>query len=152
MLWINLLGYAASASVLVTFCMNTMVPLRAVAICSNVLFGVFGAMAHIYPVLILHVILLPVNIVRLVQVVVIAQEPTTIAVASIMLASLQAVIRPTEAKSKVLLPRFKIWVAEWRRRARERRELINLSERERHDVLITRCDAQAEAFKPFWRA
>lgn len=147
MLWINLLGYAASASVLATFCMNTMVPLRAVAICSNVLFAVFGALAHIYPVLILHVILLPVNIVRLVQVVVIVQEPATTAVASIMLAPLQTVIRPTEAKSKVLLP-----VAEWRRRARERRELINLSERERHDVLITRCDAQAEAFKPFWRA
>jgi hypothetical protein len=122
MLWINLLGYAASASVLATFCMNTMVPLRAVAICSNVLFAVFGALTHIYPVLILHLILLPVNIVRLVQVLVIVQEPATIAVASIMLAPLQTVFRPTEAKSKVLLPRFKIWVAEWRRRARERRD------------------------------
>jgi hypothetical protein len=122
MLWINLLGYAASASVLATFCMNTMVPLRAVAICSNVLFAVFGALAHIYPVLILHVILLPVNIVRLVQVLVIVREPATIAVASIMLAPLRTVFRPTEAKSKVLLPRFKIWVAEWRRRARERRD------------------------------
>jgi CRP/FNR family transcriptional regulator, cyclic AMP receptor protein len=66
--WIDLLGYAASASVLVTFCMSTMVPLRVVALCSNALFAAFGAIAHIYPVLVLHLILLPVNVVRLVQI------------------------------------------------------------------------------------
>lgn len=65
--WIDLLGYAASASVLATFCMSTMVPLRIIAIGSNVLFASFGFFAHIYPVLVLHLILLPVNITRLVQ-------------------------------------------------------------------------------------
>ena len=39
MLWTSLLGYAASASVLATFCMSAMVPLRAAAICNNFLFG-----------------------------------------------------------------------------------------------------------------
>jgi CRP/FNR family transcriptional regulator, cyclic AMP receptor protein len=68
MSWIDLLGYAASARVLITFCMSTMVPLRTVAICSNVLFASYGALAHIYPVLILHTILLPVNAVRLYQI------------------------------------------------------------------------------------
>jgi hypothetical protein len=48
MLWTNLLGYAASASVLASFCMSSMVPLRAVAICSNVLFAAFGALAHTF--------------------------------------------------------------------------------------------------------
>jgi len=66
MTWIDVLGYAASASVLVT--LSTMVPLRVVAICSNVLFASFGALAHIYPVLGLHVILLPVNVARLMQI------------------------------------------------------------------------------------
>ena len=66
--WIDLLGYAASASVLVTFCMSTMLPLRLVAIVSNVLFASYGAIAHIYPVLALHLILLPVNTARLVQI------------------------------------------------------------------------------------
>lgn len=65
--WIDLLGYMASASVLITFCMSTMVPLRVIAICSNFLFITFGALAHIYPVLVLHIVLLPVNIMRLVQ-------------------------------------------------------------------------------------
>jgi CRP/FNR family transcriptional regulator, cyclic AMP receptor protein len=66
--WIDVLGYAASASVLVTFCMSTMLPLRVVAICSNVLFATFGAATHIYPVLLLHVVLLPVNVTRLFQI------------------------------------------------------------------------------------
>ena len=66
--WIDMVGWAASAAVLATFCMNTMMPLRVVAIISNVLFCAFGAAAHIFPVLILHAILLPVNVVRLVQI------------------------------------------------------------------------------------
>lgn len=68
MTWIDILGYVASASVLATFCMSTMVPLRIIAIGSNVLFIAFGALAHIYPVLVLHVVLLPVNITRLIQI------------------------------------------------------------------------------------
>ena len=68
MTWIDLLGYAASASVLLTFCMSTMVTLRVAAICSNVLFAAFGALAHIYPVLMLHLVLLPVNVSRLIQI------------------------------------------------------------------------------------
>ena len=68
MSWVNALGYIASASVLATFCMTTMVPLRIVAIASNVLFAAFGALAHVYPVLVLHTVLLPVNVARLMQV------------------------------------------------------------------------------------
>jgi len=66
--WIDILGYAASASVLVTFCMSTMVPLRIIAIGSNLLFAAFGALAHIYPVMVLHLILFPINVTRLVQI------------------------------------------------------------------------------------
>jgi len=58
--WIGFLGYAAAASVLLTFCMGTMLPLRIAAITSNVLFATYGVFAHIYPVLVLHTILLPV--------------------------------------------------------------------------------------------
>jgi len=68
MTWIDLLGYAASATVLATFCMSTMIPLRVTALVSNILFSAFGAWAHIYPVMILHLILLPVNSARLVQI------------------------------------------------------------------------------------
>jgi len=64
---IDFLGYAASLSVLATFCMNTMIPLRAIALASNVLFCLYGAAAHIYPVLVLHAVLFPINAFRLFQ-------------------------------------------------------------------------------------
>ena len=67
MSWVELLGYAASAAVLTTFCMSTMIPLRIVALGSNVLFCAYGYFDHLYPVLILHAVLFPVNLLRLVQ-------------------------------------------------------------------------------------
>jgi CRP/FNR family transcriptional regulator, cyclic AMP receptor protein len=68
MSWIEFLGYAAALFVLATFCMSTMVRLRWVAIGSNVLFILYGYFGHIYPVMILHTILLPVNVIRLGQI------------------------------------------------------------------------------------
>jgi uncharacterized protein YjiS (DUF1127 family) len=148
MSWVNLLGYTASASVLATFCMSTMLPLRAAAIASNVLFAAYGALAHIYPVLLLHAILLPVNTMRLLRVLVDARESYGAVLASapwipaIPLRQIKLTAKWSEAKEAV---------AEWRRRARERRELITLGEADRRDIRISRCDALAEASKPFWR-
>jgi CRP/FNR family cyclic AMP-dependent transcriptional regulator len=65
--WIEAAGYLASALVLATFCMKTMIPLRAAAICSNVAFIVYGFYDNLYPVLVLHAILLPLNIWRAAQ-------------------------------------------------------------------------------------
>lgn len=65
--WIDINGYAASAAVLATFCMSTMIPLRILALVSNVLFMSYGYFGSLYPVLILHAILFPVNLFRLIQ-------------------------------------------------------------------------------------
>ena len=59
--WVEIAGYLASALVLATFCMKTMIPLRAAAICSNFAFLVYGYYEDVYPVLALHAILLPLN-------------------------------------------------------------------------------------------
>ena len=61
------LGYAAAACVFVTFYMKTMVPLRIAGIVSNFLFIGYGYALDAYPVLILHVVLLPLNVLRLQQ-------------------------------------------------------------------------------------
>lgn len=61
-------GYIASALVLLTFCMTSMRPLRMVAIASNVAFIAYAMTAHLYPVLLLHSILLPLNVTRLLQI------------------------------------------------------------------------------------
>ena len=67
MSWVELLGYAASGAVLATFCMSTMIPLRVLALVSNVLFMAYGYFDDLYPVLVLHAVLFPINAVRLVQ-------------------------------------------------------------------------------------
>jgi hypothetical protein len=64
---VNLLGYLAAGLVLATFCMRSMTTLRTVALASNVAFIGYGYLANLTPVLLLHVILLPVNTYRLVQ-------------------------------------------------------------------------------------
>ena len=59
---------------------------------------------------------------------------------------------PTTAKLR-FTPRwnqFKKTFIEWRRRARSRRELIGMSERNLMDIGLSRCDASFEASKPFW--
>lgn len=61
------IGYVASALVLVTFSVRSMCALRAVAIASNLAFISCGIAAGMRPILILHGILLPVNILRLTQ-------------------------------------------------------------------------------------
>jgi CRP/FNR family transcriptional regulator, cyclic AMP receptor protein len=65
--WIEAAGYLASGLVLATFCMKTMIPLRAVAICSNFAFIIYGFYDGVYPVFILHAVLLPLNTWRAVQ-------------------------------------------------------------------------------------
>jgi hypothetical protein len=67
MSWIDLIGFSASLAVLATFCMGTMVSLRAVAILSNALFMAYGIGQHLYPVLLLHAVLLPINVLKIVQ-------------------------------------------------------------------------------------
>ncbi len=66
-LWIQIAGYIASLFVAASFYMKTIIPLRLFAIASNIAFIIYGAGAGLYPVLILHLFLFPLNIVRLMQ-------------------------------------------------------------------------------------
>jgi len=43
-------------------------------------------------------------------------------------------------------------VRTWRRRYQTRHELAGWSDRDLHDVGLSRCDIALEADKPFWRA
>ncbi len=60
----EIIGYIASGLVFLTFCMKTMMPLRLVAIGSNVAFIAYGAFNSLFPILVLHSLLLPLNIFR----------------------------------------------------------------------------------------
>ena len=63
----EIIGYLASALVFATFYMKTMIPLRAVAVASNVAFISYGYLGGMPPILILHMALLPLNLCRLQQ-------------------------------------------------------------------------------------
>jgi len=65
--WVHWVGYAASLLVFSTFYMKTMIPLRCVAIASNLAFLTYGYFAGLYPVFLLHTVLLPLNLIRLHQ-------------------------------------------------------------------------------------
>jgi hypothetical protein len=65
--WIELAGYTASALVFLAFYMRTMIPLRIVGIASNLAFITYAIGAGLYPILVLHAILLPLNSFRLFQ-------------------------------------------------------------------------------------
>ncbi len=65
--WMNVAGYGASFLLFCAFYMKAMIPLRVIAIASNLAFVVYGLGHQLYPVLVLHALLLPVNCLRLVQ-------------------------------------------------------------------------------------
>jgi len=60
-------GFGAAGLVLATFCMHSMKALRWVGIASNVAFIAYGYLGDLAPVLLLHMLLLPVNVCRLAQ-------------------------------------------------------------------------------------
>ena len=61
------LGYLAAIAVLATFSVRSIGTLRVLAIISNVLFIAYAAFASLSPVLVLHALLLPLNIFRLIE-------------------------------------------------------------------------------------
>ncbi|MDG4648182.1 cyclic nucleotide-binding domain-containing protein [Roseibacterium sp. SDUM158017] len=62
---IELVGYLASVLVFITFCMKTLVWLRVAAVVSNIAFIVYGVGGQLFPILLLHSALLPMNLFRL---------------------------------------------------------------------------------------
>lgn len=66
-IWIEALGYLGAALTISTYSMRTMVPLRLCGIVANLVFIGYGALAAVYPTLLLHLVLLPLNVVRLRQ-------------------------------------------------------------------------------------
>jgi hypothetical protein len=62
---IDVVGYAASGLTLATFAQRAMLPMRLLALGANVCFIGYGSLGSYMPVLVLHLILLPINFVRL---------------------------------------------------------------------------------------
>lgn len=68
MTYVELIGWAAAVATFTTFMMKTMLPLRSASVVANLLFITYGGLAHSMPVLVLHMMLLPLNIFRLAEI------------------------------------------------------------------------------------
>jgi len=63
----NVIGYVASTLVLTAFGMKSIIPLRVVAMCSNLVFIIYGLGLGLTPIWSLHAALLPMNAWRLIE-------------------------------------------------------------------------------------
>jgi hypothetical protein len=61
----DVMGWLAAALTLLAFLMRSMTALRIVAIAANLCFILYGTMSWAYPILVLHIALLPCNVLRL---------------------------------------------------------------------------------------
>jgi CRP/FNR family transcriptional regulator, cyclic AMP receptor protein len=61
MQWAETFGYLGALMTLTTFSMKTMLHLRIAGIVSNLAFITYGVLGAVYPVLMLHLVLLPLN-------------------------------------------------------------------------------------------
>ena len=62
---IDTMGFVASGLTLATFAQRSMLPMRVIAIAANICFIAYGAGGAYLPVFLLHVVLLPLNVLRL---------------------------------------------------------------------------------------
>ncbi|WP_163560399.1 cyclic nucleotide-binding domain-containing protein [Halomonas sp. NO4] len=67
MVWIEMLGWLAAALNLCAYGVKTMLPLRMLAVASSLCFLVYSVVNSIYPTMMMHLLLLPLNSARLFQ-------------------------------------------------------------------------------------
>ncbi|MCJ8055146.1 cyclic nucleotide-binding domain-containing protein [Shinella curvata] len=67
MFWIELIGYCGTALTVVAWAMKTSIHLRVAGILSSIAFLLYGYLTASYPVMIMELILLPLNTLRLVE-------------------------------------------------------------------------------------
>lgn len=72
----EIIGWLGSVLTFTAYSMKTMLPLRVVAICANLSFAYYGFAAEVWQMLALHVCLLPFNVYRLAQILVLRYRIT----------------------------------------------------------------------------
>ena len=63
--WTDAIGYFGACLLVLTFFMRNMIHLRTTAICSSLAWLTYGWIDTLYPIIVLHVVSLPINSFRL---------------------------------------------------------------------------------------
>jgi CRP/FNR family transcriptional regulator, cyclic AMP receptor protein len=77
--WGDVAGYLGGIMILLSFFKTTMIPLRAMGAISNLCFVAYGYLDAVYPMMMLHAVLFPLNVVRLCQMVKLVRRVRTAA-------------------------------------------------------------------------
>ena len=64
---VDLIGYVAASLVFATFYVKKIMTLRLIAVSSNIAFILYGFEGHLQPIFILHSLLLPLNLYRIIE-------------------------------------------------------------------------------------
>lgn len=72
--WIETVGYGGSALTIASYSMRTIIPLRIASILSSVLLIGYGLLIQSWPMLVMEFVILPLNLFRLVQVLVLLRQ------------------------------------------------------------------------------
>ncbi|WP_275097531.1 DUF1127 domain-containing protein [Sedimenticola hydrogenitrophicus] len=67
---------------------------------------------------------------------------------------MEIILRKLMVQRQSSRPRYRLseLITLWYQRQRQRRALLQLNDRMLSDIGISRCDAEQEATKPFWKA
>lgn len=98
MTYVDIFGWMAAGLTLSAFAMKTMLPFRLVAISANVSFIAYGYVADLQAVLTLHLILLPFNLFRLIQLMKTASDVSKAAAADAPPDSILSYLTPIEVQ------------------------------------------------------
>jgi CRP/FNR family cyclic AMP-dependent transcriptional regulator len=72
--WVEILGYFGAVLTLSVYSMKRMIPLRIVGICANCVFITYGFFGAVYPQMLVHGMLLPINVYRLREMVILVRK------------------------------------------------------------------------------
>ena len=65
--WVEAIGYGGTVFTIASYSMRTIIPLRIAGILSSIFFIAYGVMMQLWPMLITELVILPLNILRLIQ-------------------------------------------------------------------------------------
>jgi uncharacterized protein YjiS (DUF1127 family) len=128
------LGYVAAGLVFATFCAQRMISLRSIAIASNLAFIGYGYLDRLWPILILHSAMLPINIVRCRQSIQ-GFWSTAAAKAGAPRHDRRARSHPSSRRRSIAVAALDR-MRRWRARERFRGELSSLSSRDFGDLAV----------------
>lgn len=67
-IWIELIGYGGTACTIISYSMRTIVPLRIASIASSGFFIGYGLLLGAWPIVLMELVILPLNVIRLTQI------------------------------------------------------------------------------------